>query len=344
MSAHPAEPGLELTAADVTVVVPAGGAAPAWSRCAASLGRLDPPPGEIIVVLDGEGAAPLAGPAREIGARVIPLPQQGGPSRARNHGAGEASGEILLFLDSDVEVPEGLAAHAAALFRGPDAPAALIGSYDDSPGHPDFLSQYRNLLHHFVHQTGRDEASTFWSGCGAVGRSVFLEAGGFDEAYGEPSIEDIELGARIRKAGHRIRMIKDFQVKHLKQWRLANMLTTDLFRRAVPWTELMLAEGELVNDLNVKTRDRISVVLAFVALLALPAALLWLPALAVAAGALALVVAVNGSLFRFFRRRHGAFFMVRTIPFYWIYLLICGTGFSLGLLRHLLRRGPRKPP
>ena len=42
----------------------------------------------------------------------------------------------------------------------------------------------------------------------------------------------------------------------------------DLLRRAAPWTELMLREGKMVNDLNVKTRDRVSVVLAFV----LPAA------------------------------------------------------------------------
>ena len=50
--------------------------------------------------------------------------------------------------------------------------AAVFGSYDDEPGAPNLVSQYRNLLHHFVHQTGRTEASTFWTGCGAVRRDA----------------------------------------------------------------------------------------------------------------------------------------------------------------------------
>ena len=71
------------------------------------------------------------------------------------------------------------------------------------------VSQYRNLLHHFVHQHGNSEASTFWAGCGAIRRSVFEEMGGFDEQrFPTPSIEDIELGYRLRQAGHRILLDK----------------------------------------------------------------------------------------------------------------------------------------
>lgn len=77
---------------------------------------------------------------------------------------------------------------------------ALIGSYDDDPKSPDFISQYRNLMHCSVHQTGRSEASTFWSGCGAIRREVFLESGGFDETYVRPAIEDIELGYRLTRS------------------------------------------------------------------------------------------------------------------------------------------------
>ena len=60
---------------------------------------------------------------------------------------------------------------------------ALIGSYDDEPAAPGFVSQYKNLLQHYVHQHGRKEATTFWSGCGAIRRELFLAIGGFDETY-----------------------------------------------------------------------------------------------------------------------------------------------------------------
>jgi glycosyltransferase involved in cell wall biosynthesis len=327
-------PSQELVPADVSIVVPVGGAAPAWRRSAQSLSRLDPPPGEIIVVIDGpdDGHAEAAA---AMDAQVVVQPERGGPARARNRGAELAGGEILLFVDSDVEVPENLAADVAELFSDDVGLAAAIGSYDDDPGEPDFLSRYRNLLHHYVHQTGHDEASTFWAGCGAVRRRIFLEAGGFDERYAVPSIEDIELGSRLVRAGHRIRMAKDLQVKHLKRWRFADMLVTDLFRRAAPWTEQMLRDGEMVNDLNVKTSDRISVVAAFVAAAGLVGALVWPPSLVVCGVALAVAVVLNAGFFGFLLRRRGPLFAAAAIPMYWLYLLECGLGFALGAARHL---------
>ena len=63
------------------------------------------------------------------------------------------------------------------------------------------VSQYRNLLHHFVHQHGHAEASTFWAGCGAIRRAAFDAVGGFDAArFPRPSIEDIELGLSAPRA------------------------------------------------------------------------------------------------------------------------------------------------
>ena len=322
---------------DVAVIVPVGGAAPAWTRCAESLARLDPAPGEIVAVIDGPNRA-LATKAAEIGARVVVLDERGGPARARNRGGRESGRDVLLFLDSDVEAPADLVARVAELFAEDGEVAAVIGSYDDAPGHPGFLSQYRNLLHHFVHQNGREKASTFWAGCGAIRSQAFHEVGGFDEGYADPSIEDIELGARLVRAGHPIRLCRDLQVKHLKRWRLADMLHTDLWRRAVPWTELMLREGRMVNDLNVKTGDRISVVMAFVAVGALLAAWKWPPLLGVASLALLSMLGLNAGLFRFFRRRRGLLFAMKAIPLYWAFLLTAGSGFALGLVRHLLRR------
>jgi glycosyltransferase involved in cell wall biosynthesis len=325
----------------VAVIIPVGGSAPGWDRCVQSLARLDPKPGEIVAAIDGPNDALAAG-ASEIGATVVVLENRGGPARARNRGVEASEGDILLFVDADVEVPVDFASRVAGLFDANPEISAVIGSYDDAPGDPGFCSRYRNLLHHYVHQHGRETASTFWSGCGAVRRRAFDEVGGFDEGYGDPMIEDIELGSRLLRAGHVIRLVKDLQVKHLKRWRLVDMLATDLWRRAVPWTELMLGQRRFVNDLNVKTRDRFSVVLAFLTLITLSAAWLWPPLYAVGAAAVVLLVALNAALFRFFSRRGGVFFAVGTAPLYWVYLLICGLGFAIGVVRHLVR-GRRQP-
>src|SRR5205807_8681242 len=63
--------------------------------------------------------------------------------------------------------------------------------------------------------------STFWAGLGAVRRDAFEAVGGFDaERYLVPSVEDIDLGARLATTGHRIELDPAVQGTHLKAWSL----------------------------------------------------------------------------------------------------------------------------
>src|SRR6185503_11999663 len=100
---------------------------------------------------------------------------------------------------------------------------------------------------HYVHQHGAEEAATFWSGCGVIRREAFLEHGGFSSKYQLPSIEDIELGYTLKRHGHRIRLDKTLQVKHLKRWTISNLLHSDIIARGLPWTQLILREKAFLN-------------------------------------------------------------------------------------------------
>jgi GT2 family glycosyltransferase len=331
-------PAADATAAGgVSLIVPIGGDTSGVERCLASVSRLAPPPAELIAVLDGDFPE-IQKAAEAMGARIVARPVSGGPAVARNQGAAAARGAILFFADADVELAADAVERVVAFFDANPGYGALFGSYDAEPAEPDFHSQYRNLLHHYVHQRASPDASTFWAGCGAVRRDVFEAVGGFDEDYPVPCIEDIELGYRMRRAGCAIRLVKDLQVKHLKRWRPRNMLATDLFRRAVPWTRLMLREGRLLNDLNVKTNDRLSVVLVFLLAAAIAAAAVWPPLLGAAAAIAILVLVFNRDLYGFYRRRRGAWFAARSVAWHWLYLVVCGLGFGIGTARHLVAR------
>jgi len=118
-----------------------------------------------------------------------------------------------------------------------------------------------------VHQSGSRDAGTFWTGCGAIRREVFFECGKFNELYSAPAIEDIELGYRLTQAGRRIALIPEIRVKHLKRWSLRNVLKTDFFYRALPWSNLIVRSGHMPNDLNLRISQRISVALVFLMIL-----------------------------------------------------------------------------
>lgn len=322
----------------VAVIVPAYNGGVKLHACLDSIRQAIPPPDELIVVGDGDtdGSSQYA---EAVGASVYRFPAPGGPGRARNLGASNAKSDILFFVDADVTVPENIIHRVKEIFARHAEVAAIIGSYDDQPKEPNFLSQYRNLLHHYVHQNGREEASTFWGACGAIRRDAFLAVGGFDEFYTKPSIEDIELGYRLKQAGLSIRLCKSIQVKHWKRWTVMSMVRADFFQRALPWTELIHRSGRVVNDLNIGISGRVSVVSTF-ALLGALCLSLWQPLLlAVAATATAALLTLNVGLYRFFLQKRGFWFTALAIPWHWFYFLYGGVAFGIGTLRHFVGAG-----
>lgn len=188
---------------------------------------------------------------------VLEEPAAAGPAAARNLGAAGCDAEILVFVDSDVEVhPEALELIARRFAADPEL-GALFGAYDDDPEHPALTSRYRNLLHHHVHAEGAGEAETFWAGLGAVRRERFEAVGGFDaDTYPDASVEDIELGMRLRRDGARIVLDAEIRGRHLKRWTPLSMVSTDFSRRGVPWARLLLREGGDSTALNLGWRRR----------------------------------------------------------------------------------------
>ena len=163
-----------------------------------------------------------------------------GPAAVSNLAARSAHGEILLFVDADVELHLDAIERIRARFCADPTLAALFGSYDDRPAAPGVVSRFRNLLHHHTHSSHPGPASTFWAGCGAVRRQSFLALSGFDAAYDRPCIEDIEVGLRLSDAGRRIELDPSIQGTHHKRWTLRSMVATDIRQRAIPWSRLLL--------------------------------------------------------------------------------------------------------
>lgn len=324
----------------ISVIIPVHKGGEAFRQCLASVAAALSVSSELIVVEDGDtdGAWRVA---ENYGARVLRFATCHGPAYARNQGARIARGDILFFVDADVTIPPEAIREVMRIFATDPRLTALFGSYDDEPAAPNFLSQYKNLLHHYVHQTAREDASTFWGACGAIRRETFWRLGGFDERYRFPSIEDVELGYRLKKTGYRLHLIKALQVKHLKRWSIGSLLKADICFRALPWTELMLRERQVLNDLNFRFSSRTSTLLVF-ALMAAVVGGIWRPSLFGVVGGLMLVLLIcNAPLYRFFLRKRGVWFTFRAIPWHWLYYGYSGLAFLAGSLLFLLHVSTR---
>lgn len=297
---------------------------------------------EEVIVVDDVSPDATADVARDLGARVLVMPKNGGPGAARNLAAAEARGDILWFVDSDVIAWEDGARKIAAAMADPEV-GAVFGSYDSDPDGTPWFSRYKNLMHRFYHQTARRDATTFWAGCGAVRRDLFLAIGGFDtETYRVPSIEDIELGYRIRRAGARIVVEPTLLGKHLKVWTPKGAFVTDIWRRALPWSRLMIAREGVTDDLNTSSAERLKAAVAgllILSFLVLPFRLaLWPVPVALAVAALAL----NWRLFRFMQGNGGTLFALGALAWHQFYYVYSATAFVWCLFEyHVLGRRNR---
>ena len=313
--------------ASISVIVPVYNGERVLASCLEPLRRMlrDREIAEVIVVDDGSTDA-SAWVASQGGAKTMPSGGRLGPGGARNQGASVASGDVLWFVDADVVVHPDAARVLLGAFSHGEV-AAVFGTYDEFPAATNFLSQYKNLAHRHHHVRAGREAETFWAGCGAVRADAFRRAGGFDaERYPEPSIEDIELGIRLRRHGYRILIEPELQARHLKAWHFGNLLRTDVVQRAWPWAELM-REHRIPPTLNVSFGERLRAALAWALAIAIGAFLArlasgWWPLALFAAAIL-----VNAQLFALFRRANGTPFALGAVAFHQFHYLYASAAF-----------------
>jgi GT2 family glycosyltransferase len=295
----------------LSAIVPATNAPPTLTVCLAAIRAAAEAPEEVIVVEEG-----------------------GGPADARNRGAARATGDVLVFVDADVVVHPDAFARIRRAFEGDAALDAVFGSYDDRPADPGTVSAFRNLLHHHVHHEGAGPATTFWAGLGAVRRDVFEAAGGFDaERYAVPSVEDIELGARLAAVGRRLELDPSVQGTHLKAWTLGSMVDSDLWHRGVPWVELLLRHGARSSALNLGWRHRLSAVASLVAVLSLLRG-----RVRTTVAALGVLVALNRSFYALLARRRGPVEAVAGVGLHVLHHVVGALSVPIALVEYL-RRG-----
>lgn len=189
------------SAVDVSVVIPVHGALPHLNEQLDALSRQDTPLSFEVLLADNGASADLPSLLSKHpglpGARCVDARSRPGAAHARNVGAREAAGELLLFCDAD-DVVDDFWVHEMHRARRPDSLLAGRLAYDRLNGvaeralrEPVQSAEAPNFYgHHYVVSANM-----------GILRSLFLALGGFDETFQGAAGEDVDLPLRAFKRG-----------------------------------------------------------------------------------------------------------------------------------------------
>jgi GT2 family glycosyltransferase len=315
----------------VSVIIPVYNNAATLRACLDAVLRSSYPVKELIVVNDGstDGSDRVA---RGFPCSVIDLPANAGVGIARNAGAAKASGDVLFFTDADVVIRrDTIAIGMQRLVEDPGL-AGVVGLYTKSCGDPGFVSTFKNLVYHHVHMGSSRSSPVFIGNCGLIRRDVFESVGGFDSVSEfRACLEDVDLGFRMTSRGYPILLDHSMQVTHHKRFTLLGLVHSDLFRRAIPWSKLILKYRRIDFDNCTRAAELFRMALAYLVIATIVGAAAvgeewWL-----APAALALFVASDHSVTSFLRRERGVAFAMASVPLRLLYYWSGGLGIACAL-------------
>ena len=153
-----------------------------------------------------------------------------GPASARNLGVRLAQGDLILFLDDDVEAaPDLLETHLRFHDAAADPLDGLLGRVDwhTSLDITPFMRWLDRSGLQFSYDTWMlpgpidPPYGAFYTANLSMSRSLFNEVDGFDERFPYPAYEDIELAWRLAAQGFRLEYRPEAQVFHTRAIDLA---------------------------------------------------------------------------------------------------------------------------
>jgi GT2 family glycosyltransferase len=325
----------------VSIVVPAYNAEATIEAALRSLvAQQSPVQREIIVVDDGSTDRTAAIAAAVDGVRVMSQPNAG-PAVARNNGVEAASGEFVLFIDSDCEAsPDWLNTMLEPFADG--RVAGVKGAYrtrQTALAARFAQLEYEDKYDRMARREFIDFVDTYSA---AFRREVFSSSGGYSPEFPTACAEDVDLSYRMERAGAKMVFRPQAIVYHRHPERLGAYLRKK-FRFAM-WRVLAVKRNpeKLIADSHTPQLMKVQA-LAAPAVAALAVASPVLPYAGLASAVLGGAFAASTLPFTVKALRKDRAVGAVAPPMLFLRGLAQGAGLAAGALRLLRPAGMRSP-
>ncbi len=271
--------------------------------------------------------------------RLIDFPEHRGVSKARNAGAREVRGEIILFIDADcILLPKTMGQCVEKLRQGDSI--CVGGAYTAAAWDKDFFSNFQSIYIHYV-ETKVEHPDYIATHCMTIWKKTYDEFGGFKEDYfigHAASVEDVELSHRLIRAGYQLARPSYIQVQHMFRFNFHKSVRNAV-RKSKYWTMYSLNNRDVMKDSGAASYElkvdvgtqTINIILAAAAI----ATFSWWPLLG-AAFLYGINTAVSHNLLRLIKKEKGWWFLIRaTAYFQFIYPFAVAYGAFVGILKYI---------
>jgi GT2 family glycosyltransferase len=217
----------------VSIIIPTRDHPEYLARCVASIRRAEYSAVEVLIVENGSSRPETFDCYRRLcqeGARVLPWEAPFNYAAVNNYAARAARGQLLLFLNDDVEGirPDWisrLVEHAVRPEVG--AVGAKLLYSDDTLQHAGVVLGIHNGPAHYLRRFPRSSAgyggrlavvrelSAVTGACLMIRKEVFAEIGGFDEAF-VIAFNDVDLCLQLGQKGYRVLWTPHSELYHFE--------------------------------------------------------------------------------------------------------------------------------
>ncbi|MFA6889046.1 MAG: glycosyltransferase family 2 protein [Candidatus Woesearchaeota archaeon] len=213
----------------VTIIIPTYNNANYLDECLKRVIQQDYPNYEILVI-DDCSTDDTEKIVKKYPVRYIKNKENSGASYTRNIGATLSKGKILVYLDSDVNIPS----HAVSsivnnLIKKHDV-LMVMGTYSENTKDLNFVSDYKNLDLGFRFLQLDYKIPYLSSFFFAISKDVFKNTDGFSTSFKKSSVEDVEFGWKICNGKKLTLQDRNVKIDHRKKYTIWNLLKSNYVR------------------------------------------------------------------------------------------------------------------